>query len=165
MRTTDAASGEVRNPQADYSSFNPRLGVIYALNDSNELFASASRLYEAPTTFELEDDLRGSNATLDAMHGEVLEVGLRGSSGAEGDVRWNWDVSAYYARLNDEILSVDDPAAPGNSLTTNVDSTIHAGLEALVGASFAAGGGRIEPLLSVTLERVLVRLRRQLWKQ
>ena len=60
---------------------------------------------------------------------------------------------------NDEILSVDDPAAPGNSLTTNVDSTIHAGLEALVGMSIAAGGGRIEPLLSVTRERVLVRLR------
>jgi iron complex outermembrane receptor protein len=49
---------------------------------------------------------------------------------------------------------VDDPAAPGNSLTTNIDRTIHAGIEALVGASFALAGGdrhRIEPLLSLTL--------------
>jgi iron complex outermembrane receptor protein len=151
VRTTDAASGEIRNPKADYSSFNPRLGVIYSLGDSNELFASVSRLYEAPTTFELEDEARGNDATLDAMHGEVLEIGMRGDHGTEGSARWHWDVSAYYARLDDEILSVDDPAAPGNSLTANIDQTIHAGLEALVGASFAAGPGRIEPLLSITL--------------
>jgi len=151
VRTTDAASGEIRNPKADYSSFNPRLGVIYSLGDSNELFASVSRLYEAPTTFELEDEARGNDATLDAMHGEVLEIGMRGDHGTEGSARWHWDVSAYYARLDDEILSVDDPAAPGNSLTANIDQTIHAGLEALLGASFAAGPGRIEPLLSITL--------------
>jgi iron complex outermembrane receptor protein len=150
VRTTDAASGEVRNPKADYSAFNPRLGVIHSLGDDHEAFASVSRLYEAPTTFELEDDARGSNATLEAMNGDVLEVGLRGSSGMEGEVRWHWDVSAYYARLNDEILSVDDPAAPGDSLTTNIDRTIHAGLEALVGASFRAGPGRLEPLLCLT---------------
>ena len=76
---------------------------------------------------------------------------MRGDHGTEGSARWHWDVSAYYARLDDEILSVDDPAAPGNSLTANIDQTIHAGLEALLGASFAAGPGRIEPLLSITL--------------
>ena len=41
----------IRNPNGDYSSFNPRLGVIYALGDTNEAFASVSRLFEAPTTF------------------------------------------------------------------------------------------------------------------
>ena len=60
------------------------------------------------------------------------------STPAEGDAtRWRWDVAAYYAQVRDEILSVDDPAAPGNSLTTNIDRTTHAGLEALLGASFA----------------------------
>ena len=28
---------------------------------------------------------------------------------------WHWDVAAYYARIRDEILSVDDPAAPGTA--------------------------------------------------
>jgi iron complex outermembrane receptor protein len=46
---------------------------------------------------------------------------------------------------------VDDPEAPGNSLTANIPDTTHAGVEALVGASFSAGPGRIEPLLSFTL--------------
>jgi iron complex outermembrane receptor protein len=148
VRTTDAASGDVRNPQADYSSFNPRFGAIYSLGDESELFASVSRLYEAPTTFELEDDERGNDATLEAMSGEVLEIGWRGNT--EGAVRWRWDITAYYARIHDEILSVDDPDASGNSLTANIDETIHAGIEALVGASLEAGAGRIEPLISVT---------------
>jgi iron complex outermembrane receptor protein len=151
VRTTDAASGEVRNPADDYSAFNPRLGAIWSVSARNELVASVSRLYEAPTNFEMEDDLRGTDATLDAMQGNVIEIGLRGSTGADTAREWNWDVSFYYARLEDEILSVDDPAAPGNSLVTNIDKTTHAGIEALIGARFAAGDGRIEPLLSLTL--------------
>jgi iron complex outermembrane receptor protein len=115
------------------------------------LFVSASRLYEAPTSMELEDDVRGNDATLDAMHGEVLEVGLRGGKEAANGVNWRWDISAYFARLNNEILSVDNPGAPGNSLATNIASTTHAGLEALLSASFTAGAARIEPLLSLTL--------------
>ena len=49
---------------------------------------------------------------------------------------------------------MDDPNAPGNSLVTNIDKTTHTGVEALVGSSFAGGGGhRIEPQVSVTLNR------------
>ena len=42
---------------------------------------------------------------------------------------------------------------PGTSLSTNIDKTTHAGIEALVGASFAIAGDahRLEPLLSMTL--------------
>jgi len=152
VRITDAFSGEVRNPEADYSTVNPRIGVIRSLGKHNEWYASVSRTYEPPTTFQMEDDLRGNNETLDAMHGTVGEIGLRGRSGTEA-FRFSWDVSVYHADLHNEILSVDDPTAPGNSLVTNIDRTTHAGIEALLGASFPVGEGghRIEPLLSVTL--------------
>ena len=152
VRNTDVASGVLRNPKDDYSSFNPRIGVIRALGAGSEAFASVSRLYEAPTTFELQDDVRGGNATLDAMHGTVAEIGLRGATnGAADAVRWHWDASLYYAAIRDEILSIDSVAAPGTSLSTNVDRTVHAGVEALFGAVIPLGGGyRIEPLLSAT---------------
>lgn len=153
VRVIEAGSGAVRNPKGDYSSFNPRLGVIYSLGETNELFASVSRLYEAPTTFELEDDVRQNNDLLDPMQGAVVEFGVRGATAPAAGTRWNWDLTLYYAKIDDEILSVDDPLAPGTSLSTNVDSTIHAGLEALVGASFALGSDahRLEPLVSLTL--------------
>ena len=153
VRVTETSNGDVRNPNGDYSSVNPRLGVIYALGDTNEAFASVSRLFEAPTTFELEDDARGNNELLDPMKGTVAEVGLRGATTMSASTQWHWDLALYYAKIDDEILSIEDPSAPGTSLSANVDATIHAGIEALVGASFTLAGDvhRIEPLLSVTL--------------
>ena len=153
VRNTTVATNAVRNPKADYDSFNPRVGVIRDLSPTSQLFANLSRLYEAPTLYELEDDVRGNNATLDAMRGVVLEVGTRGSHSFERH-RVHWDTALYYGRLNGEILSLDNPLAPGTSLSTNVGRTIHAGVEALVGASFAlddAGVHRIEPLVNLTL--------------
>ena len=152
VRNTDVASGVLRHPKDDYASFNPRIGVIRALTPASEAFASVSRLYEAPTTFELQDDVRGGDATLDAMHGTVAEIGVRGNTTGPTDaIRWQWDASLYYARIHDEILSIDNVAAPGTSLSTNVDRTVHAGIEALFGAAIPLGGGyRIEPLLSAT---------------
>ncbi|MDQ2701298.1 MAG: TonB-dependent receptor [Pseudomonadota bacterium] len=152
VRNTDVASGMLRNPRADYASINPRVGVITTVGAAGEAYASLSRLYEAPTNFELEDDVRGDNATLDAMHGSVLEIGVRGVQPPGDQPTWRWDVALYYAGIRNEILSIDDPAAPGTSLSANIDRTIHAGLEAVLGASFplGAGGHRIEPLASIS---------------
>jgi iron complex outermembrane receptor protein len=150
----DIASGEVRNPNADYESINPRVGVLYDFTDNITLFANASKLYEPPTNYELEDDARGNDQTLDAMKGAVLEIGTRGEQPFGDGSRWYWDVALYYARINNEILSIEDPLAPGTSLSANVDNTIHAGIESLLGANFAldsAGQHLVEPTLSLTL--------------
>lgn len=154
VRAIDASTGSAaRNPKGDYSSLNPRLGLIYSIDENGELFASVSRLFEAPTAFELEDDVRQDDSLLDPMTGVAIEIGLRGSTAPKARGRWHWDVAAYYAKIEDEILSIDDPLAPGTSLSTNVDATVHAGIEALFGASFVVGEGahRLEPLVSMTL--------------
>lgn len=138
--------------QASYDSFSPRIGLIRALGKGTEWFASVSRTYEAPTTFELRDDANGGANPLSAMNGVVIETGLRGAT-AEGPARWRWELTGYYTALRNEILSIDSPTAPGTSLSKNIDKTVHAGIEALVGGSFAVGDGaaRIEPLLSLTV--------------
>lgn len=154
VRNINAGDGALYNPRADFDSINPRAGVIYQWSKNTELFANVSRLYEAPTNYELEDDLNPDSKALDAMHGEVIEIGTRGSKSLGTADQWRWELSAYYAQLQDEILSVEAPGAPGTSLSTNVDDTIHAGIEALIGASFALDVNathRIEPLLSMTI--------------
>ena len=142
---------DVSGFKANYDDINPRLGVIRKVGEESEWYASASRVYEAPTTFELTDDYNGGSTPLEAMHGNVVEAGLRGKN-TRGDTRLNWDVSIYYTALRNEILSRDDPNAPGTSLSANIDKTTHAGIEALVGASFALGSGghRIETLVNTT---------------
>jgi iron complex outermembrane receptor protein len=147
-----AAERDVGRLRGNYNSFNPRLGVILNLDEGSEWYASLSRIYEAPTTFELLDEASGNGTPLDAMHGVVAETGLRGTA-MRGDTGLNWDFSGYYTALRDEILSIDDdPSAPGTSLSANMDKTTHAGIEALFGASFAVGEDRhrIEPLVSGT---------------
>lgn len=152
--TTNATTGAVSNPNARYSTFNPRAGVIASVNRAGEFYGNVSRLFEAPTTFQMMDDVRGGNATLDPMSGVVAEVGWRSTSSQTSGTQWTWDLAAYFARINDEILSVDDPNAPGNTLVTNIDNTTHTGLEALIGSSFAVGGAhRIDPRVSFTLNR------------
>jgi iron complex outermembrane receptor protein len=146
-----SADRDVSGFKGSYNAVNPRLGVIRGLGERSEWYASASRIYEAPTTYELTDDANGGSTPLDAMHGAVVETGLRGA-GQRGETRFTWDVSLYYTELRDEILSRDDPSAPGTSLAANIGETTHAGIETLLGASFAVGRGgqRIEPLLNVT---------------
>lgn len=150
----DADTGAVRNPNDTFSRITPRAGLIYSAGNGLDLFANVSGLYEPPTNYELEDEDTGSNAILDAMRGTVLEVGTRGmSSNAAGRVL-SWEVALYYAQIKNEIMSRDDPSAPGNSLSTNIDNTIHAGIEAGIGAQFplrVAGGGAIAPRLSLTI--------------
>ena len=150
-RSTNLGTGIASAPEGSYRALNPRLGAIYDLGDGAAVYANASRLFEPPTNFELEDDVRGGNEPLDAMRGTVLELGIRGDRPLGNLGRWRWDATVYYARIRDEILSVEDPAAPGTSLASNVDATMHTGLEALVAAEIATGRGTLEPILSLTL--------------
>jgi iron complex outermembrane receptor protein len=151
---TNAITGAVTHPDVRYTTVNPRAGVIASLNDAGEFYGNVSRLFEAPTTFQIIDDVRGGNETLDPMSGTVAEVGWRSGTSESPVARFLWDIAAYYARISNEILSMDDPNAPGNSLVTNIDKTTHAGLEALLGASFGVGDAhRIDPRVSFTLNQ------------
>jgi hypothetical protein len=44
---------------------------------------------------------------------------------------------AHFEHPDGEILSLDDPLAPGTSLSANIDATVHAGIEAVLGAELA----------------------------
>lgn len=154
VRNTTVATGALRNPQGSYSRINPRVGAIRYVGPDSSLFANLSQLYEPPTNFQLEDEATGSGAVLDAMHGTVVEVGSRGRHRLAGRAHLSWDIALYHAWIRDEILSVDDPAAPGTSLTANVGRTRHAGVEALLSAELPVGtAGRIVPMVSWTLNR------------
>jgi iron complex outermembrane receptor protein len=153
-RSTSVASGTVTAPSDDYSAINPRLGAIYRIAEGATVYGNVSRLFEPPTVFELADDVRADGTALDAMKGTVIEVGARGERALGASTSAFWDVSLYYAWIEDEILSVDDPAAPGTSLSTNIDDTTHAGLEAAFAASVLLGSlHRIEPRVSLTLNQ------------
>ncbi len=78
---TNALTGAVTNPDARYTTVNPRVGVIASLNEIGEVYGNLSRLFEAPTTFQLIDQVRGGNETLDPIgHRGRSRLALQGES-------------------------------------------------------------------------------------
>jgi iron complex outermembrane receptor protein len=153
VRNTSASSGALTNPKDTYERINPRIGIVRSFDNGASFYGNLSRLFEPPTNYELEDNEAGGNATLKPMQGGVLEVGTRGARDLGMANRWAWDVTFSYAEIDDEILSVEDPGAPGTSLVTNVDRTVHAGVEAMIRSEISLGNGRgtLEPLLTLTV--------------
>lgn len=111
---------------ATYVQTNPKIGVLYDFRPDVQFYANLSRSYEPPSFGELAGGLRPN--IVDAQEGTTFEVGTRGNS-----EYIDWDFSAYYAKLDNELLQTAVFPA-GNNLapatqTTNADKTIHAGVE------------------------------------
>ncbi|MDE2598491.1 MAG: TonB-dependent receptor [Rhodocyclaceae bacterium] len=118
--------GQDESFNASYSATSPKLGLLYQQSRAVQWFANLSRSYEPPSFGELAGGVKP--LINQAQRGTTLEVGSRGQSGSV-----DWDVSAYYARIKDELMQTQVFAA-GNSgsaapQTVNVGSTIHAGIE------------------------------------
>jgi len=142
------------HPTNDYQGFNPSLGLMYNVTKSSSLYGNVSRLYAPPTNYNISDNITAGSGTtnLKAMEGTSIEIGTRGLEkiGALNSV--NWDLALYYSWLNNEILSVTP--AGGSPIAANFNNTIHAGVEGLLGASFALDGKgihTIKPLLTYTI--------------
>ncbi len=151
---TNALTGVNIHPNANYAGINPSLGLMYRFEKNASAYANVSRLYEPPTNYNLADNITAGagNKTLKAMEGTSIEIGTRGTHEFSVLNSMNWDLSLYYSWLNNEILSVSP--SPGLSLSTNIDNTIHAGVEGLIGGQFALdskGTHSIAPMLNFTL--------------
>lgn len=150
---TGGLTGQNSHPNANYQGINPSLGLMYRFEKNASAYANVSRMYEPPTNYNLGDNITAGagDKTLKAMEGTSLEIGTRGTQEFGALNTMNWDLSLYYSWLNNEILSVSPMA--GTSLSTNIDNTIHAGVEGLIGGQFALddkGTHSIAPMISIT---------------
>jgi iron complex outermembrane receptor protein len=146
--------GQGGNATNDYSGINPSLGLMYDLTKSAGLYGNVSRLYAPPTNYNISDNITaGSNTTnLKAMEGTSVEIGTRGDQKVGNLNNVMWDLSLYYSWLNNEILSTTPPN--GVAVATNFNNTIHAGVEGLIGGSFALDGKgthTVKPMLNFTI--------------
>ena len=111
---------------ATYVQTNPKVGVLYDYQPNVQFYANISRSYEPPSFGELTGGLTPN--IVEAQDGTTFEVGTRGNSESI-----DWDFSAYYAKLNNELLQTAVFAAGNNpapaTQTTNADKTMHAGIE------------------------------------
>ena len=107
---------------AFYARVSPKLGFLWQVARDWTVYGNLSDSFEPPSFGELTG---GPGVdVLQAQTARTVEVGTRGSS-----ARVQWDVSAYSARVHDELLGLNGPG--GQPLgTVNAPRTLHQGLEA-----------------------------------
>ena len=142
-----------------YNAINPKVGLIYKLNDRAQVFANFSRSYEPPTFLEIVrltgsatpnqrnprqiDYVNSSNVNsgpttitisdLKAQQASTVELGTKGNLGQA----FIWNVSAYHSWVKDEIFTIADGSVGVGGNTVNTPyATIHRGLEAGLQSTF-----------------------------
>jgi iron complex outermembrane receptor protein len=119
----------------DYSHTTPLLGVLYKVNPSLNVYASAARGFETPTLNELFYSGAGTgfNFKLGAATSKQFELGAKARLGR--DVRVN--TALFQVRTNDEL--VVDASSGGRTSYRNASATLRQGLELSLDADLHAG--------------------------
>ena len=124
-----------------FSRASPKLGANLALNPATHVYASYNQGFRAPgegnlfraghdTTLALGRTKATDALQLKPIEAEQYELGLRGDGGG-----WQYDVTAYSLRKDNDILSQRD-ALNQTTISTNNGSTRHQGVELGLGKAF-----------------------------
>jgi len=115
----------------DFWSVTPKVGAIWKVAPTAQVYTNASRAYEPPLLLELTapGQVPGNLGDLKAQKAWQFEVGTRGTWGP----RLSWDVAVYDIELWDEIQNVNVQPFPGAPFTIprfqNIDRSRHTGAE------------------------------------
>jgi iron complex outermembrane receptor protein len=111
------------NDSKTFSGINPKVGMLWNILPTAQLYANVSKSSEVPTFSELVQFPVVGFVPLEEQTAVTYEIGSRGDLG-----RWSWDASVYHARVKKEMLQfTTTPSIP--AATFNADNTIHQGLE------------------------------------
>jgi iron complex outermembrane recepter protein len=111
------------------SEMSGTVGSVLHWNESINLYANISTVFETPTTTELANDPAGGsgfNNNLNSQHSVSYEVGLKGRavSGLE------LDLALFIIRSKDELISYEIDSSPGRTFYKNAGQSRRVGLEA-----------------------------------
>jgi len=118
--------------EADYDFWSPKVGVLWDVTPSAQVFANISRSGETPTFSEVTISPIAITS-LKVQEATTYEIGTRGS--VPGFV---WDLALYRSNLENEFQCLNTGVA-GSCTQTNLDKTIHQGVELGFGAALWSG--------------------------
>lgn len=118
----------------DYDWFAPRIGILWEGASGAQAYANVTRSVEPPNFGSLSPVATGF-APIEAQEAWTWEAGVRGRN-----ARFSWDVAAYRAELDNELLTfIVNPALGIPAATFNAGPTVHQGIEAGLDWRFAPG--------------------------
>jgi iron complex outermembrane recepter protein len=109
--------------------FYPRIALLNKITPGISLYTSLSQGFSPPSIAELYPSRGIFDQTIQAEQGTNFEIGVRG----EGPKRINFDITAYYFRLQDALVIRRDTTLQGDpEYFVNAGETSQKGVEALV---------------------------------
>lgn len=120
-----------------YQHFSPKVGALWDIDPTWQLFANISRSAEVPT-FDANSFSSPASTHVDAQTATTYELGTR----AKKPESW-WDLAIYRSEIRNELQCLT--TAPWSPCTIiNADRTVHQGIEAgfgfiLLKPGFASG--------------------------
>lgn len=126
-----------------YNGWSPKLGLLWQVNEHNQLYTNLSRSYEPPSLIEFYN----AHDTTAAQKATTWEIGARGGE------QIYWDAAVFYSRVKNELLKIPKPDNPSDYMGGNIPRTIHAGLELQLSGELPAEklNGTVDWGLSYTL--------------
>ncbi len=128
----DSAEDGIQSAKQYFVGFNPKVGLLYELNDDSQVFMNFSRSWQPPSFDNMIDfgDDPGDSLVytpLQPQHAWTIEVGTRGKYG-----RFDWDLALYHSWVRNELLDLYD-AQDVDRGDVNVNRSMHQGIEAGLG--------------------------------
>jgi iron complex outermembrane receptor protein len=113
-----------------YRGIIPKAGLIYELNDKNQLFANLSGTEQPPSfddmvSFDTGPDTSQVLTPLEMERAWTAEVGTRGEEG-----RFKWELALYHAWVRHELVDVYSAESDQDLGSLNVNRSMHQGVEA-----------------------------------
>jgi iron complex outermembrane receptor protein len=117
-----------------YTSWSPKVGVLWELDPAAQLYANVARSAEAPSFGE--NQVGAAPFEADLQTAITYEIGTRGRR-----PDYSWDIALYHARLDNELFCITPDGGPisGACNVRNADETIHQGVEVGFGVSVMKG--------------------------
>jgi iron complex outermembrane receptor protein len=121
-------SGDQSQAQ-NFWGLNPKVGMLYEINNDNQIFANFSRSWQPPSFDNMVDFDDGPGVSLvysplSPQHAWTAEVGTRGKYG-----RFNWDLALYHSWVRNELQDLFDAEGVDRG-DVNVARSYHQGIEA-----------------------------------
>jgi iron complex outermembrane receptor protein len=113
----------------NYAIFTPKVGLLWDVDPTWQVFANISRSAEVPT-FDVNTFASLASSTVNAQTATTYEIGTRGRR-----PDFTWDIAFYHAEIRNELQCLR--TAPWSLCSVvNADRTVHQGAEAGLGITF-----------------------------
>jgi iron complex outermembrane receptor protein len=128
----DTLDGD-QSAKQSFLGLNPKIGLLYELNDDSQAFINFSRTFQPPSFDNMvtfSDNDPGGSLTytpLQPQHAWTIELGTRGKHG-----RFDWDLALYHSWVRNELQDLFDDLGQDRG-DVNVARSYHQGIEAGLG--------------------------------